>query len=283
MRVGVTLPQFRSDADAAVAVARRAEAAGLDGVFAFDHLWPLGRPDRPALQSTVLLGALAGETERVVLGTLVARVGLVPDAVLVHQLVTLGRITGPDRWIAAVGTGDRANRDENRAYGVPFPPAAERLGRLIRVVRALRAAGVRTWVGGLSPAVVRAAREADGWNGWGISVARLAEYAGELAGAGTEVTWAGQVRVGDPAPPEPRPGRSPGRPSTSSVVTGTVDDLARHLGAVASTGATWAVCAPVDVATDPSAVDRVAEAARAFRSAAPGAGGRAGEGASPER
>ncbi len=42
MRVGVTLPTFRDDA-AALDAARRAEALGLDGVFVFDHLWPLGQ------------------------------------------------------------------------------------------------------------------------------------------------------------------------------------------------------------------------------------------------
>ena len=253
MRVGITLPQFRADAEAAIAVARRAEAAGLDGVFVFDHMWPLGRPDRPALQSTVLLGALAAETERVTLGPLVARVGMVPEAVLVHQLVTLARMAGPDRFIATVGTGDRKNREENRAYGVPFRPAAERLAALIRVVRDLRAAGVRTWVGGLSPAIVRAAAEADGWNGWGISPARLAEYAAALAPSPAEVTWAGQIRFGPPD--EARP----------AVVAGPVDVVAAHLRAVAALGATWAICAPVDIAVRPESVELLAEAVAASR------------------
>lgn len=104
----MTLPQFRHDAEAAVAVARRAEAAGLDGVFVFDHLWPLGQRMRPALHSLTLLGALAAETERVTLGPLVARVGLVPDALLVHGMLTLHRILG-DRLIVALGTGDSLN------------------------------------------------------------------------------------------------------------------------------------------------------------------------------
>ena len=51
MRLGVTLPQFREDAEPALAAARRAETAGLDGVFVFDHLWPLHQPERPALHS----------------------------------------------------------------------------------------------------------------------------------------------------------------------------------------------------------------------------------------
>ncbi|MFP5316998.1 MAG: LLM class flavin-dependent oxidoreductase [Acidimicrobiia bacterium] len=262
MRIGITLPQFRAEAEGAMEVARRAEAAGLDGVFVFDHMWPLGRPDRPALQSTVLLGALAAETERVVVGPLVARVGMVPDAVLVHQLVTVARIAGPDRFVATVGTGDRKNRDENRAYGVAFAPVADRVAALIRVVRHLRASGVRTWVGGLSPAMVRAASEADGWNGWGISPARLAGYSAQLAALRSpnaaaaprvEVTWAGQISFG---------ARDEGRPE---VVAGGVDVVADHLRAVAATGAAWAICAPIDIGTRPESVELLAEAAAASR------------------
>ena len=72
MKVGVTLPQFRDEADTALSAARRAEALGIDGVFVFDHLWPMGHPGRPALSSGPLLGALAASTTTIHLGTLVA-------------------------------------------------------------------------------------------------------------------------------------------------------------------------------------------------------------------
>jgi alkanesulfonate monooxygenase SsuD/methylene tetrahydromethanopterin reductase-like flavin-dependent oxidoreductase (luciferase family) len=260
MRVGVTLPQFTHDGEPAIAAARRAEAVGIDGVFVFDHLWPLTRPDRPALHSLTLLGALTAETERVTLGTLVARVGLLPDAVLVHTLETLHRMAGgaPPRFIAALGTGDKANRPENEAYGVPYAPVADRVASVLTCVRLLRAAGVRTWVGGLSAAVRRAAREADAWNAWALPAAEFAEAAGEM-GRDVEVTWGGQVLVAATAAEldakRERIGDRPG------LVTGTVPDLARHLRALADAGATWAVCAPIDVATDPSTIDLVAEAA----------------------
>jgi alkanesulfonate monooxygenase SsuD/methylene tetrahydromethanopterin reductase-like flavin-dependent oxidoreductase (luciferase family) len=269
LRVGVTLPQFRHDPGPAVAVARRAEAAGVDGLFVFDHLWPLGRPDRPALHSTTLLGALAAETSRVAAGTLVARVGLLPDAVLVHTLATLHRLLG-DRLIAGLGTGDRANRDENVAAGVAYPPAAERVAAAAWCAAALQEAGVRTWIGGLGPAVRRAAATAaGGWNGWGLDAASFARLAGgvrEDAGAGGrpfEVTWGGQVLVGRSAAEAvaklqrhgPRPG----------LVHGTVGDLAAFLRALAAAGASWAVCAPLDVGVDDEAVDLVAEAAALAR------------------
>lgn len=261
MLIGVSLPQFRHDAEPALDVARRAEDAGLDGVFVFDHLWPLGQPMRPALHSMTLLGALAAETRRVTLGPLVARVGLVPNALLVHQLVTLHRITG-ERLIAALGTGDSANRGENEAYGIPFAPVADRVAAVTRCARALRARGVPTWIGGRSAAVRAAAAEADGWNGWGTDVATFAAEAASIA-PGRELTWGGQVLVArTQAQAEAKLRAHGARPG---LVAGTVDDLVEHLRGLASAGASWAVCAPLDIGTDAAAVEMLAEAAAGCR------------------
>lgn len=261
MRVGITLPQFRHDADAALDVARRAEATGLDGVFVFDHLWPIGQPLRPALQWAILLGALAAETEDVVLGTLVARVGVVPDALLVHTLTSLRRVAG-ERFVAGLGTGDSLNREENEAFGRPFPPAPERRAALVACCRRLRAAGVTTWVGGRSPALRRAAAEADGWNGWGSDAASFAAEAATVA-AGREVTWGGQILVARTrAEADAKLRTHPPRPG---LVAGTTDDLRRHFDGLVSAGASWAICAPLDVGTDPAAVEIVAEAAAGYR------------------
>ncbi len=272
MRIGVTVPQFRSDAGPAVSVARRAEEVGLDGVFVFDHLWPLGQPQRPALHSFPLLGALAAETERVALGPLVARVGVLPDPVLVHTLISLSRISGR-RLIVGLGTGDRANRAENEAYGLPYAPAADRLAALVSCCGGLRSAGVPTWVGGRSAAVRRAALAADGWNGWGTDVVTfaadvtaLAEEVAAARGSGAAVpaaSWGGQVLVGrTPEEAGEKLARHGPRPG---LVHGTVADLATHIRALADAGASWVVCAPIDVGTDHRALENVAEAAATAR------------------
>lgn len=224
MKVGITLPQFREDAEAAIEAARAAEAGGLDGVFAFDHLWPIGRPDRPAVHGLALLGALAVETERVVLGSLVARVGLFPDVVLVNALRTVWRMCG-GRFVAGLGVGDHLSRAENEAFGVPYPPAHERVASMVECCRELRAAGVPVWVGGLSPRVQEVAvAEADALNLWGVDAARVAGV------RGVEVTWAGQV--------------------------GPEINLASHLRALQDAGATWAVCAPIGMPW-PEAVEKL--------------------------
>lgn len=246
MKVGVTLPQFRHQAGPALDTARRAEAAGLDGVFVFDHLWPLGRPDRPALHCFTLVAALIAETERLSVGTLVARVGVLPDAVLAHTFATLHRMAG-DRLVAGLGVGDAMSRAENLAVGVPFRPRTERLASLVEVCRRLRARGVTTWVGGTSRSTRAIARsEADGVNVWGVSPEVLAEMAAEdAAGPGHgrlgALTWAGQVDLG---------------PLASGDVAGLLQE-------VAAVGATWAVVAPVN-APWPEAVESIAAAAGAL-------------------
>ena len=256
MRLGITLPQFREDAEPALAVARRAEAAGLDGVFVFDHLWPMHQPERPALHSLTLLGALAAETSQVTLATFVARVSLVPDAVLVHTLYSLHRMLDGRRFIAGLGTGDRNNRDENLAYGVGFPPADNRARQVVDCCRRLRDLGVWTWVGGGSDRARRiAAEEADGWNGWGLSAERFAALATGLPG---ETTWGGQVLIG--RTDEHAAAKLERHGSRPYLVHGTVEDLRRHLSALQAGGASWAVCSPLDVGHDEAAVDLVAEA-----------------------
>ena len=263
MRIGTTLPQFRDDAEAVVAAARAAEEAGLDGVFVFDHLWPLGSPHRPILQSTTLLAALAVETSRICVGTLVTRVGVLPDAVLVHGLLTVHRIAG-DRLVVGLGTGDSLSKGENLAYGVEFGSVAARRDSVIRCCRLLRAAGARTWIGGRSPTMRRTAVEApaDGWNAWGADPPTLAAEAADLAGSGVEPTWAGPVLIGGTrAEADAKLARHGTRPD---LVWGTVDDVARHLDALEAAGATWAVCTPLDVG-DPSAVETLAQVVAARR------------------
>lgn len=256
------LPQFRHSFDPALDVAVRSEAVGLDGVFVFDHLWPIGRPDRPVLSSVVLLGALAARTTTIRLGTLVARVGLVPDAVLVNALTSVDKIAR-GRLIAGLGTGDSLNRAENHAYGVAFAPAPQRIAALIGCSRALRAAGIPTWAGGRSAALREAAVGAptDAWNAWGASVATLAAEAPPVQAAGCEVTWAGQVLVAATRAEAEAKVESHGG-ARSELFVGGVDDLAAHFRSLADIGITWAVCAPLDIGTDPAVPEILAEAAQ---------------------
>jgi alkanesulfonate monooxygenase SsuD/methylene tetrahydromethanopterin reductase-like flavin-dependent oxidoreductase (luciferase family) len=234
VKVGITLPQFSDRADAAIAAARRAEGLGIDGVFCFDHLWPIGQPGRPALSSGPLLGALAASTSTVTLGTLVARIGLVPDGMLVSVLASLSAISG-GRFIAGIGTGDHLSRPENDAFGIAFGPADERRARLAAVASAVRSLGIPVWVGGGRPKTIEVAASLGvAVNLWGADPARVAE----LTASGMEVTWGGPVANG-------------------------AAQVASQLTELAEAGATWAVCGW------PESLDAVADAAETVRANAP--------------
>jgi alkanesulfonate monooxygenase SsuD/methylene tetrahydromethanopterin reductase-like flavin-dependent oxidoreductase (luciferase family) len=236
MKVGITLPQFRPAVEPSLAAARAAEATGvIDGLFVFDHVYAIGQPNRPARNAWPLLGALAGTTERVSLGSLVARVSLLPNAVLAHNVETLHRMLG-DRLIAGLGAGDKMSEQENLAVDVPFPPVAARLADLADAARRVKALGVEVWVGGLSAAVHDlAAAEGVALNLWGVDDERVASTTGVA-----EVTWGG---------PSPK----------------TADATADLLRRLAAAGATSAVLGPPYAAeADPTpAVELVAEAVAA--------------------
>jgi alkanesulfonate monooxygenase SsuD/methylene tetrahydromethanopterin reductase-like flavin-dependent oxidoreductase (luciferase family) len=292
--LAVTLPQFRAETGPAVAACLRAQGLGYAGAFAFDHLWPLGQPDRPAAEGWTLLAALAGAVAGEAgglppaapaapadpaagggppafrLGTLVTRAGLRPPALVARMAAVVGEAAGAPA-VVGVGRGDLGNRDENLAFGLPFPDAAGRTRTLEATVAALRGplAGhppPDVWVGGTGPSArALAGRLADGWNGWGLTSEELAagladaRRAAEAAGrdpAAVAATWGGQVLVaGDPAEAAARRDRwAAARPpaEVARVLAGDPDQVLDRLAALRDAGATWCVLAPVGAPRDPA-------------------------------
>jgi alkanesulfonate monooxygenase SsuD/methylene tetrahydromethanopterin reductase-like flavin-dependent oxidoreductase (luciferase family) len=268
--LAITLPQFSERPEPALAAAADAQRLGFSGAFVFDHFWPLGAPSRPALECWTLLAAVAAETGRrspggpgFRVGTLVTRAGLRAPALVARMAATVGEVAGTPA-IVGVGRGDRANKAENLAFGLPFGDPAERAAALEATVAALRGplAGVpapEVWVGGAGPgAHDLAGRAADAWNGWGrtpeelaaglAAVRRAAERAGRDPAA-VAGTWAGQVLVApDRREAEARLARwGPGRPPAElgRVVAGDPETVLARLRALADAGATWCVLATV--------------------------------------
>ena len=231
-------PVFARSPAPALSVAQRADETGLDGVFSYDHLFPIQNPGRPALAAIPILAAMALRTKRIRLGTLVCRVTLLPLPVLVAAMATLDDISG-GRVIAGIGTGDSLTRLENEAYGLAFPPPQERLALLADAARALRARAVTTWIGGRSrPVRAIAAAEADGWNSWDGPLDELAAFATDNRGRAL-ATWGG-----------PPPGDG---------------DLAPHLRRLADAGVAWAVYGPPPSVDWESFIANLAGAAEAVR------------------
>ena len=116
--------------DRVVEQARTAEEAGFDLVTVMDHLYQIrgvGQDDEPMLEGWSVLAALARETSRVRLGTLVTGVTYRNPALLAKQATTLDTISGGR---AIYGIGAAWNDVEHAGYGYDFPPVKERMDRL---------------------------------------------------------------------------------------------------------------------------------------------------------
>lgn len=247
IRTGVVLPTFRDAPDEAFAAAADAVKAGVDGLFCYDHIWPLGQPERPALAPFPILGALAArlnpraDGDGPYLGTLVARIGLAPLPVLTAQFTALASLA-PGRVIAGLGTGDKMSEQENVAYGVPYPPAAERRAEMITLGRRLVQAGITVWMAGGAAGRTQEARAAGAAvTLWDTDPAAVAERSS--ADGGTEITWAG-----------PPPAATP--------------PLAERVRALHDAGATWVVFGwPVDVDELAAAAHAATASSRSGRAA----------------
>ena len=125
--------------DRVVEQARAAEAADFRLVTVMDHLYQIpgvGRVDEPMLEGWSTLAALARETSRVRLGTLVTGVTYRNPALLVKQVTTLDTISGGR---AMLGLGAAWNDVEHAGYGYEFPPIRERMDRLEEALTIARA------------------------------------------------------------------------------------------------------------------------------------------------
>jgi F420-dependent oxidoreductase-like protein len=109
-------------------VARAAEDAGFDGFFRSDHFLAMAGDGRPGpTDALVTLGALAVQTSRLRLGTLVSSAtfrlpGPLAIAVAQADAMSGGRVE--------LGLGAGWFEREHRAYGIPFPPLRERFDRM---------------------------------------------------------------------------------------------------------------------------------------------------------
>lgn len=125
--------------DRVVAQATAAEAAGFDLVTVMDHLYQIagiGGPDEPMLEGWLTLAAIARETSRVRLGTLVTGVTYRNPALLAKEVTTLDVISGGR---AILGLGAAWNDVEHEGYGFEFPPVRDRMDRLDEALAIIKA------------------------------------------------------------------------------------------------------------------------------------------------
>src|SRR5204862_4540307 len=111
-----------------LALARAAENAGFDAALLAEHYCASsGAHDRMAADAWAYLAALARETKRIRLGTLVSPVTFRHPSVLAKLAATLDHMSNGR---AELGLGAGWLETEHEAYGFPFPSAVERVDLL---------------------------------------------------------------------------------------------------------------------------------------------------------
>jgi alkanesulfonate monooxygenase SsuD/methylene tetrahydromethanopterin reductase-like flavin-dependent oxidoreductase (luciferase family) len=105
VRFALFIPLFDelSEPSVAIDIAVAAEASGWDGVFVWDHLMYRPPVERIA-DPWMVMSAMAGATERVVLGPMVTPIPRRRPQVLARQTATLDRLSG-GRLVFGVGLG----------------------------------------------------------------------------------------------------------------------------------------------------------------------------------
>lgn len=116
--------------DRVVEQVQAAESSGFSLVTVMDHLYQIpgvGQVDEPMLEGWSVLSALARETSKVRLGTLVTGVTYRNPALLAKTVTTLDVISSGR---AILGLGAAWNDVEHEGYGFEFPRVGERMDRL---------------------------------------------------------------------------------------------------------------------------------------------------------
>ncbi|MDX6512858.1 MAG: hypothetical protein QOE36_2362 [Gaiellaceae bacterium] len=111
-----------------------AERLGFDSVWVADHLANGLQPERPWFEGWTTLAAMAAETERIRIGTLVASITLRAPVLMAKQAVTIDHLSGGR---LELGIGAAGSKLDHALLGEePWPPA-ERTGRFREYVEAL--------------------------------------------------------------------------------------------------------------------------------------------------
>jgi alkanesulfonate monooxygenase SsuD/methylene tetrahydromethanopterin reductase-like flavin-dependent oxidoreductase (luciferase family) len=270
--VGIQLPEVERHVEwpELIAMARTAEAVGLDSIWLGDHLlYDLpGGVTRGPWEVWTSLAALAAVTERVELGPLVASTSFHAPAMLAKMASTVDAISG-GRLILGLGCG--WNRREFEAFGFPYDHRVARFEEAYAIIRDLlrhgrvdvegtyyrvrncvldpgptRPGGPPLMIGSASPRMLGITLPTvDAWNVWWsvygntatgfAEVRERVETAAVAAGRGAgEVTATAAVLVSLGGA-----GRVMGEDYNAPVrpVSGSASDIAGHLAELAAAGA----------------------------------------------
>jgi F420-dependent oxidoreductase-like protein len=124
-----TEPQQGADYGRLLAVARASEQLGFDAFFRSDHYRNMGDGDGlpGSTDAWLTLAGLAVQTSRIRLGTLMSPITFRYPGPLAISVAQVDEMSGGR---VELGLGAGWYEAEHTAYGIPFPPTAERFDRL---------------------------------------------------------------------------------------------------------------------------------------------------------
>ncbi|MGH3490183.1 MAG: LLM class flavin-dependent oxidoreductase [Actinopolymorphaceae bacterium] len=296
MRVGVILPLGeesqpgvpRSFADIR-SLATRAEDAGLDSVWVYDHLLGESTEDAAASpwEAWTVMSALAGVTSRVRLGALVLCTAFRPPGVLARMADTLQEISD-GRVVLGLGAG--WHEPEFTAFGLAYDHRVGRFAEALEIVTTMLRAGRATvpgryqevedapvrirpgraapevLVAGIRPRMLRLTAEyADSWNlAWfGVPGDRFREANHAVTAACEEIgrdpaTLARTAGIRIDAPGHPAVESSTDTHDPQRVIRGDANEIAQAFAAWEAEGVSELICWPEP--SDVASVDLIADA-----------------------
>jgi alkanesulfonate monooxygenase SsuD/methylene tetrahydromethanopterin reductase-like flavin-dependent oxidoreductase (luciferase family) len=300
MRVGVILPLGeesqpgvpRSYADIRT-LATRAEQAGLDSVWVYDHLLGESTDDAAASpwEAWTVMSALAAATSRVRIGALVLCTAFRPPAVLARMADTLQEISG-GRVVLGLGAG--WHEPEFQAFGLPFDHRVGRFAEALEIITTMLRTGraavsgrfhhaadapVRlrpdrdvpeVLVAGIRPRMLRLTAEyADSWNlAWfGLPGDRFRQANAAVTAACRDIgrdpatlSRTAGLRI---AAPDDEAGDADGDRDPTRVIRGDAEQIAQAFAAWEAEGVSELICWPEP--SELASIDRLADALSRYR------------------
>jgi alkanesulfonate monooxygenase SsuD/methylene tetrahydromethanopterin reductase-like flavin-dependent oxidoreductase (luciferase family) len=137
VRFGVELPDIGVDYKTIKEIALLCEDLGYDTCLLCDHFYPPEHVgfNRPRVECWTTLSALAGDTERIRLGTFVLSNTFRHPPLLAKMSSTLDVISGGR---LELGLGSGFHEPEHKAYGIRFPEPRVRVNRMREAVQIIK-------------------------------------------------------------------------------------------------------------------------------------------------